>query len=63
MAPAHLSPRMANRFEANNVATVRSALVPGLIPRDFSSPSQPNKLPAIASGSLAAMNASRQSTA
>ena len=47
MAAAHLSSRMAKRLDANNVATVRSALVPGLIPRDLSAASQPSKPSAI----------------
>ena len=63
MGAADFSPRMAERLEANKVATVRSALVPGLIPRDFSSPSQFNKPSTIPSGSRAAANASRQSAA
>ena len=52
MAAAHLSRRMAERLEANKVATVRSALVPGLIPRDLSAASQLNMPSAMLAGSL-----------
>ena len=55
MGAAHLSPRRKERLEANSVATVRSALVPGLIPRDLSAASQVSKPSVIPSGSGAAV--------
>ena len=63
MVAAHLSPSIAQRLAAKSVATVRSALVPGLIPRDLSAASQLSRPSVNPAGSRAAANASRQAAA